>query len=43
LSYVHQFGLTLEPFKGGHLADVVRLRGQNYVVGHGFEPNWRLS
>jgi monoamine oxidase len=43
LSYVHQFGLTLEPFKGRHLADVVRLRGQNCVVGHGFEPNWRLQ
>jgi hypothetical protein len=31
LDYVREFGLTLEPFKGGDLADVLHLRGQNYV------------
>lgn len=43
LAYVREFGLTLEPFKGGDLADVMRLRGRNYVVGHGPEPEWQLQ
>jgi monoamine oxidase len=43
LDYVREFGLTLEPFKGGNLADVVHLRGQNYVPGHGPEPDWPLQ
>src|SRR5262245_6581725 len=43
LSYVREFGLPLEPFKGGSLADVVHLRGQNYVVDRGPEPDWPLQ
>jgi monoamine oxidase len=43
LAYVREFGLTLEPFKSGDLADVVHLRGQNYVAGHGPEPDWPLQ
>jgi monoamine oxidase len=43
LAYVREFGLTLEPFKAGDLADVVHLRGQNYVAGHGPEPEWPLQ
>lgn len=43
LDYVREFGLTLEPFKGGDLADVVHLRGQNFVVGKGPEPDWPLQ
>src|SRR5260370_38751374 len=43
LDYVREFGLTLEPFKGGGLADVLHLRGQNYVPGHGPEPDWPLQ
>jgi monoamine oxidase len=43
LAYVREFGLTLEPFKSGDLADVVHLRGQNYVAGHGPEPEWPLQ
>jgi monoamine oxidase len=42
-AYVREFGLTLEPFKAGDLADVVHLRGQNYVAGHGPEPEWPLQ
>ena len=33
LGYVRELGLTLEPFKSGNLADVVHLRGQNYLAG----------
>jgi monoamine oxidase len=43
LAYVREFGLTLEPFKSGDLADVVHLRGRNYVAGHGPEPEWPLQ
>ena len=43
LDYVREFGLTLEPFKGGDLAEVLHLRGQNYVSGHGPEPDWPLQ
>src|SRR6266403_512431 len=43
LAYVREFGLTLEPFKSGDLADVVHLRGRNYVAGHGPEPKWPLQ
>jgi len=43
LDYVREFGLTLEPFKGGDLGDVLHLRGQNYVSGHGPEPDWPLK
>src|SRR5258707_1022937 len=43
LAYVREFGLTLEPFKSGDLADVLHLRGQNYVSGHGPEPDWPLQ
>ncbi|AXC14899.1 Tryptophan 2-monooxygenase [Acidisarcina polymorpha] len=43
LAYVREFGLPLEPFKGDDLADVVHLRGQNYVAGHGPEPDWPLQ
>src|SRR6267143_6814674 len=43
LAYVREFGLTLEPFKSGDLADVLHLRGQNYVAGHGPEPDWPLQ
>ena len=43
LDYVREFGLTLEPFKGGDLADVLHLRGRNYVSGHGPEPDWPLQ
>jgi monoamine oxidase len=43
LDYVHEFGLTLEPFKGGDFADVTHLRGKNYVSGHGPEPDWPLQ
>ena len=43
LDYVREFGLTLEPFKGGDLADVVHLRRGNYVTGHGPEPDWPLQ
>ena len=43
LAYVREFGLTLEPFKGGNLADVMHLRGRNYVTGHGPEPEWPLQ
>src|SRR5580698_8230275 len=43
LDYVREFGLTLEPFKDGDLADVLHLRGQNYVAGHGPEPDWPLQ
>jgi monoamine oxidase len=35
LSYVREFGLTLEPFHSGDLADVLHLRGRNYAAGHG--------
>src|SRR5258708_14186486 len=34
LAYVREFGLTLEPFKSGDLADVVHLRVRNYVARH---------
>jgi monoamine oxidase len=40
LSYVHEFGLTLEPFHNGNLADVLHLRGRNYSAGP--EPDWPL-
>jgi monoamine oxidase len=43
LSYVREFGLTLEPFHHGNLADVIHFRGQNYVDNHGPEPNWPLQ
>src|SRR5580698_6724664 len=43
LDYVREFRLTLEPFKGGDFADVVHLRGQNYVPGRGPEPDWPLQ
>jgi monoamine oxidase len=43
LDYVREFGLPLEPFKGGDFADVTHLRGKNYVGGHGPEPNWPLQ
>src|SRR5258708_1083538 len=43
LAYVREFGLTLEPFKSGDLADVVHLRGRNYVAGHGPESKWPLQ
>jgi monoamine oxidase len=43
LSYIHEFGLPLEPFKGGDLADVVHLRGRNYVLAKGLEPDWPLQ
>jgi monoamine oxidase len=39
---VREFGLTLEPFHGGDLADVLHLRGRNYTAGHGPEPDWPL-
>jgi monoamine oxidase len=42
LSYVREFGLTLEPFHSGDLADVLHLRGRNYAAGHGSEPDWPL-
>jgi monoamine oxidase len=42
LSYAHEFGLKLEPFHSGDLADVVHLRGRNYVIGHNQEPDWPL-
>ena len=42
LSYVREFGLTLEPFHSGDLADVVHLHGRNYAVGHDPEPDWPL-
>jgi len=42
LSYVREFGLTLEPFHSGDLADVLHLRGQNYADGRGPEPDWPL-
>jgi monoamine oxidase len=42
LSYVREFGLTLEPFHSGDLADVLHLRGRNYAPGHGPEPDWPL-
>ena len=42
LSYVREFGLTLEPFHSGDLADVLHLHGRNYAVGHGPEPDWPL-
>lgn len=40
LSYVREFGLQLEVLTGGDLAEVVRVRGHNYVVGKGSEPDW---
>lgn len=43
LSYVREFGLTLEPFHSGDLADVLHLRGRNYAAGHGPEPDWPLQ
>src|SRR5579862_6894149 len=43
LDYVREFGLLLEPFKGGDFADVTHLRGKNYVSGPGPEPNWPLQ
>ena len=43
LSYVREFGLTLEPFKSGDLADVVHLHGRNYVPTNGPEPDWPLQ
>ncbi|WP_213807852.1 FAD-dependent oxidoreductase [Granulicella sp. dw_53] len=43
LSYVREFGLTLEPFRSGDFADVVHLRGKNYVGGHNPEPDWPLQ
>ena len=43
LDYVREFGLALEPFKDGDLADVLHLRGQNFVSGHGPEPDWPLQ
>jgi monoamine oxidase len=43
LDYVSEFGLTLEPFKGGDFADVLHMRGQNYVAGPGPEPVWPLQ
>jgi Flavin containing amine oxidoreductase len=43
LNYVREFGLTLEPFERGDLADVLHLRGMNYVSVHGREPYWPLQ
>jgi monoamine oxidase len=43
LSYAHEFGLKLEPFHSGDLADVVHLRGRNYVLGNNLEPDWPLN
>ena len=43
LSYVRELGLTLELFRGGNLADVVHLRGRNYVLANGPEPDWPLQ
>lgn len=43
LAYVREFGLPLEPFKGGDFADVLHLRGKNYVAGRGPEPDWPLQ
>ncbi len=43
LDYVREFGLSLEPFKDGDFADVMHLRGKNYVRGHGPEPVWPLQ
>jgi monoamine oxidase len=43
LAYVREFGLPLEPFKGGDFADVLHLRGKNYAPGHGPEPDWPLQ
>lgn len=43
LSYVHEFGLTVEPFHSGGLHDVTHLRGRNYSVGGGSEPDWPLN
>lgn len=43
LSYVREFGLTLEPFHSGDFADVVHLHGKNYVGGHNPEPDWPLN
>lgn len=42
MSYIHEFGLPLQVLSGTGLAEVVHLRGQNYVVGHGPEPDWPL-
>jgi monoamine oxidase len=42
-SYAREFGLTVEPFHGGGLNDVIHLRGHNYSIGHGPEPNWPLN
>jgi monoamine oxidase len=42
LSYVHEFGLPLEVLTtSGN--EVLRLRGQNYTLGHSDEPNWPLQ
>jgi monoamine oxidase len=43
LDYVSEFGLPLEPFKGGDLSDVFHLRGKNFIPGHGPEPDWPLQ
>lgn len=43
LSYVREFGLTLEPFHNGDFADVVHLHGKNYVGDHNPEPDWPLQ
>jgi monoamine oxidase len=43
LDYVREFGLPLEVFKGGDFADVLQLRGKNYVTGRGPEPDWPLQ
>jgi monoamine oxidase len=43
LAYVQEFGLKLQPFHAGDLADVIHLRGKNYAPGHGAEPDWPLD
>jgi monoamine oxidase len=43
LSYVQEFGLTLEPFHQGDLDDVIHFRGKNYLETQGNEPDWPLQ
>ena len=40
MSYIRQFGLPVEIFKGPGLADVVYMLGKQYVAGRGPEPEW---
>lgn len=43
LSYANEFRLTLEPFHSGGLADLIHLRGRNYIAGQHPEPHWPLN